>query len=82
MFLFKEPVESSGKRRLYEVIQGRGPKAFVNLCQILNDTSNKTALRILEQNSRYFVLSIVLVPNFWINSLFIRNLVLPLNTSY
>lgn len=56
--MFKEPVESTGKRRLYEVIQGRGPKAFVNLCKTLNETSNNVAVRILEQNARYFFLPI------------------------
>lgn len=47
--LLKDPYDEPNKAlRLYQVIQGRGPKAFSALCKALKDTCNIKARNILK----------------------------------
>jgi len=53
--ILKPTAESERNLKLYSVIQGRGPNAFTDLCIILDDTLNKSALGILTRNNREIV---------------------------
>ncbi|XP_050422334.1 caspase-3-like [Adelges cooleyi] len=53
-YIMTPPHQTNKKRRLYEVIQGRGPQAFTNLCKILEETSNIEARNILLSKSKVF----------------------------
>jgi len=41
---------------LYEVIQGRGPEAFTNLCEVLKETDNIKAHDILTSKTWYLLI--------------------------
>lgn len=59
--ILKFASESDRNVELYQVIQGRGPNAFTELCMILNNTSNTSALNILTKKNDNQHLTIKLI---------------------